>query len=61
MGGGVGIGMDESRSSVSGGLKLRSAKTTSFRGREGESTVMGSHLTAIVSGRSIDGAEYAGQ
>lgn len=55
--------MDESRSSVSGGLKLRSAKTTSFRGRAGGlsmaedaegSTVMGSCLTAIVSGRSID-------
>lgn len=51
--------MDESRSSFSGGLKLRSAKTTSLGGRAvvGESAVMGSYLTAIVSGRSIDGSE----
>lgn len=70
MEGGVGSWIDdESRSSLSGGLKLRSAKTTSFWGRvglllfsmataeedEGESTVMGSYLTAIVvSGRSIE-------
>lgn len=56
--------MEESRSSVSGGLKLRSAKTTSFGGRAGglstveedagASMFMGSYLTAIDSGRSID-------